>query len=177
MAENQFGRATGARKKCAKTQKTRPVNPAPKPPVFRTSFSPNDVKEMLRVVPSETVQNALDSVLLMIKTFEGNCSHVKCRSKTTLVYHHCELCNKRYCIKHSLPEVHGCAEAAKVLERKRFLEKEKAKAHQLSADQVKTQMQKKANYQKKMAEMCLARKVKPKTGTIVERNIASRKKA
>lgn len=132
---------------------------------------------MLRIVPNETVQKALDSVMLMIKSFEGTCSHVKCRRKTSLVYHHCELCNKRFCIKHSLPEVHGCSEAARIQERERFLEKEKAKAHQLIADQEKNRLRTKANYQKKMAEMSLARKIKPKAGTIVEKNDASRKKA
>lgn len=110
------------------------------PSVFRNVFTPNDAKEMLRTVSNETVQNALDSVMLMIKSFERTCSHVKCRHKTTLAYQHCELCNKRYCIKHSLPEVHGCAEAAKILERKRFFEKDKAKAHQFNADQEKTRM-------------------------------------
>lgn len=132
---------------------------------------------MLRIVPNETVQNALDSVMLMINSFEGTCSHVKCRRKTTLVYHHCELCNKRYCIKHSLPEVHGCSEAAKIQERKRFLEQEKAKTQQIIADQEKNRQRIKANYQKKMADMCLARKGKPKAGTIVERKDAWTKKA
>lgn len=147
------------------------------PPDYQFDFSPNDVKEMLRNVPNENVQNALDSVMLMIKSSERTCSHVKCHSKTTLAYHHCELCNKRYCINHSLPEVHGCAEAVKILERKRFLEKDKAKAHQLNLDHEKTRMQIKVNYQKKMAEMSSNRKVKPKAGTIVEKNDAQRKKA
>lgn len=39
----------------------------------------------------------------------------------------CELCKKRFCFKHALPEVHGCGDAIKKEERKKFMHPKPAK--------------------------------------------------
>ena len=36
------------------------------------------------------------------------CSFESCKKKVHLISFTCDYCNKKYCIKHRLPEVHNC---------------------------------------------------------------------
>lgn len=52
----------------------------------------------------------------------------------------CELCKSRYCMKHSLAEVHGCGEAIKKKEREDFLHPKvdtRKMQHQVDHDKAK----------------------------------------
>ena len=58
---------------------------------------------------------------------EGQCQFGTCQVVTSLimVYTTCRHCRHAFCTSHSMPEIHGCGEAAKVFARKEWLEKSK----------------------------------------------------
>ena len=60
---------------------------------------------------SET--DELDSLLSEVAQLDSSCAHSKCKKSVKLVSVKCSLCARRYCLEHSLPEVHGCGDAAK----------------------------------------------------------------
>lgn len=77
--------------------------------------------ELLERIPSEVVDLNLDDVLTAVKTVDNLCDYARCKTKTSLMGQDCKHCNKRYCFKHGLPEVHGCGVEKKREARKEFL--------------------------------------------------------
>ena len=55
----------------------------------------------------------LDAMLAEVSLADSTCSSPKCRKGTNLLGMRCQFCNQRFCMAHSIPEVHGCAEAVK----------------------------------------------------------------
>ena len=55
----------------------------------------------------------LDTLLAEFTLADNTCSFPPCEKRVNLVGLSCQFCRRRHCMAHSLPEVHGCAEAAK----------------------------------------------------------------
>ena len=55
----------------------------------------------------------LDAMLAEVTLADSTCSNPKCKKPVNLLGMHCKFCNRKFCMAHSIPEVHGCAEAAK----------------------------------------------------------------
>ena len=55
----------------------------------------------------------LDSLLAAMKQADSTCSHPKCKKQVNVLGMRCRFCQRKYCVEHSIPEVHGCAEEAK----------------------------------------------------------------
>lgn len=87
----------------------------------KPDYGTNNTLELLERIPSQVVEMKLDDVLTAVKVVDNLCDYSRCKTKTSLMGQDCELCHKRFCFKHGLPEVHGCGEAAKKDERKKFL--------------------------------------------------------
>lgn len=81
----------------------------------------NKTTEMLQTIPTAVVDNNLDNVLKTVTQLDNTCDYSRCRIKTSLIGQDCRLCKQRFCMKHQLPEVHGCAGAVKRTERNEFL--------------------------------------------------------
>lgn len=81
----------------------------------------NKTSEMLETIPTAVVNKNLDDVLKTVKTLDNTCDFSRCRTKTSLIGQDCALCKQRFCMKHQLPEVHGCGGAIKKTERNEFL--------------------------------------------------------
>lgn len=81
----------------------------------------NKTAEMLQTIPNEIVNNNLDNVLKTVTQLDNTCDFTRCRVKTSLIGQDCKLCHQRFCMKHQLPEVHGCGGAIKKSERSEFL--------------------------------------------------------
>lgn len=80
----------------------------------------NKTAEMLQTIPTAVVDNNLDSVLKTVTQMDNTCDFLRCRVKTSLIGQDCRLCKQRFCMKHQLPEVHGCGGAIKRTERAEF---------------------------------------------------------
>ena len=55
----------------------------------------------------------LDSLLAEMSLSDSTCKYADCRKSVSLVGTKCSFCSGRFCMSHSVPEVHGCAAAAK----------------------------------------------------------------
>ena len=59
----------------------------------------------------------VDEVLKKVTNSDTTCDFSRCKQKTVLMGQHCDLCKKRFCFKHGLPEIHGCGSAIRKFER------------------------------------------------------------
>lgn len=55
----------------------------------------------------------LDAMLAEMTLMDSCCGFPGCKKKVNLLGLHCCFCSIRFCMEHNVPEVHGCAEAAK----------------------------------------------------------------
>lgn len=111
--------------------------------------------QLLETYTSPQVDADLDNVLTEVKQLDNTCDFVTCRHKTTIIGHDCNLCEQRFCMKHLLPEVHGCGGAVKKTERAEFLRiPPKPTPKQFVKDHNKAQKR----LDQKLKEMSLARK-------------------
>lgn len=109
---------------CSKTQ----VSPTPltrdtssKPP--KKSNSSKQRKSRKAAKPKsmkEQGEEDLDALLAEMVLSEKVCGYQKCKSSTNLLGLKCSFCHRMFCVEHSIPEVHGCGEAAKGHARKQF---------------------------------------------------------
>ena len=60
----------------------------------------------------------LDALLAEVKLADSTCKFSKCSKPVSLLGVQCQFCKSRYCMEHSLAEIHGCGDAAKVKSRK-----------------------------------------------------------
>lgn len=81
----------------------------------------NKTSEMLETISNSTVNTKLDEVLKTVRQLDNTCDFGRCRTKTSLIGQDCTLCQQRFCMKHQLPEVHGCGGAIKKEQRTEFL--------------------------------------------------------
>ncbi|KAH8398577.1 hypothetical protein KR222_000512, partial [Zaprionus bogoriensis] len=114
----------GLNRKLSKTNNVH-TNNARKLPLEKShkplNYGTNNTLELLQNITSDMVERNFDEVLTAVKTVDNLCDYSGCRTKTSLMGQDCELCKKRYCFKHGLPEVHGCGADKKRQDRKEFL--------------------------------------------------------
>lgn len=90
-------------------------------------------------------EDDLDALLAEVKLADSTCNFSKCKKTVNLIGVCCQFCRRRYCLSHSLAEVHGCGEAAKQHSVKQ-LHREMTKGHKDSQSAVRrTQLQSKLN--------------------------------
>lgn len=51
-----------------------------------------------------------DALIASTKELDSKCNFTKCKVKTMVLGHTCEFCQRRFCLNHSMPEVHGCGD-------------------------------------------------------------------
>lgn len=126
--------------------------------VERVDYGTNDTLTMLKPIPTAVVTDRLESVLDAVRQLDNTCCHpAGCRTKVTLIYQECKHCDKRYCMRHGLPEVHGCGEAIRKAERAEFLRPVPLKTRQREEDTRKAR----ERMEQKLKDMQLSRKAKP----------------
>ncbi|CAD7012128.1 DNA-binding protein SMUBP-2 [Ceratitis capitata] len=130
----------------------------------RPNYGTNNTLELLERIPTEVVNLKLDDVLTAVKDVDNMCDYPRCKTKTKLMGQDCELCRKRFCFKHGLPEVHGCGEAVKREERVKFLHPKPAKTIREEADLA----QAKKKLQSKLKDMQVGRMQKVNGGPAIQ---------
>lgn len=119
----------------------------------------NQSKELLDKVPQKVVEQNLDGVVESVNLLDNLCQFrtPKCKTKVSLIGFPCSLCKFTYCVKHNLPEVHGCGEMIKLREQQAF----KAKGKPEEKAKKKRQEMQKA-LAGKLDKLQLERRTKPK---------------
>lgn len=112
---------------------------------------------MLQPIPTQRINLELDDVLDAVKQLDLTCDYNKCKTKTTLMHQYCQFCQHRFCYKHGLPEIHGCGEAVKRLEREQFLRPVPQRTLQKQEDLKKAH----EKIKQKLKDMNFARKATP----------------
>lgn len=65
--------------------------------------------EVLSKIPDDD----FDALISTITALDGKCAFRKCKTLTTTLGRQCNLCDRRFCLAHLTPEIHGCGQAAK----------------------------------------------------------------
>ncbi|XP_033063700.1 DNA-binding protein SMUBP-2 [Trachypithecus francoisi] len=68
-------------------------------------------------LPTEEDFEALVSAAIKA---DNTCGFTKCTASVTALGQFCQLCSRRYCLSHHLPEIHGCGERARAHARQRL---------------------------------------------------------
>lgn len=118
----------------------------------------NQSTELLGKVPQRVVDSSLSDVVESVNLLDNLCQFrdPKCKTKVSLIGFPCKLCKFTYCVKHNLPEVHGCGEMCKLQEQKAFKAKSKPEE---KAKKKRQDMQK--SLSSKLDKLQLDRKAKP----------------
>lgn len=118
----------------------------------------NQSTELIEKVPQKVVQEELEDVLESVTLLDNLCQFrtPKCKTKVSLIGFPCKLCKFTYCVKHNLPEVHGCGEMCKIQEQKAFKAKSKPEE---KAKKKRKDLQKSLN--SKLDKLQLERRQKP----------------
>lgn len=114
----------------------------------------NKTSEMLETISNATVNTKLDEVLKTVRQLDNTCDFGRCRTKTSLIGQDCTLCLSRFCMKHQLPEIHGCGGAIKKEQRTEFLKPRPTLPAALRRNEQKDAH---ARLEQKLKEMSLAR--------------------
>ncbi|XP_068116839.1 DNA-binding protein SMUBP-2 [Hyperolius riggenbachi] len=64
--------------------------------------------------------DSFDALLAETMKADNTCGFTKCKASVVTVGDFCIHCNKRYCLSHHIPEVHGCGDRAKARARTRI---------------------------------------------------------
>ncbi len=64
----------------------------------------------------------LDAMLAELSLSDSRCSHHSCSKSVNVLGALCQFCRRRYCMAHSVPEVHGCSEPAKQFAKRQLRE-------------------------------------------------------
>ncbi|KAK5642651.1 hypothetical protein RI129_008818 [Pyrocoelia pectoralis] len=85
-----------------------------------TKTSETKIKNKEKNLKKATDSNDLDTVLDNVKKIDVTCCFTKCKKKTSDFGIDCKYCSSRFCTAHGLPEIHGCGEAVKRDEQRKF---------------------------------------------------------
>lgn len=121
--------------------------------ITKTKEDQNKVKDRAKEFKEATTQKDLDTVIDKVKKVDNTCAFHKCKNKTVDFAITCKYCNSRFCPTHGLPEIHGCGEAVRRDERRKFLHPDPKLSHD-KHDQAATKLQ------IKLKQMQLGRKSK-----------------
>ena len=103
---------------CKKTRKQESLNPERN---HQTLQKPTQLKHTSKIsskVKHEDSVTELDALLAEVTLADNTCHFPQCSKHINLIGFQCKFCKTRYCMEHSLAEVHGCGDAAKLQARK-----------------------------------------------------------
>ena len=74
------------------------------------------VKAMPQMDETRSVKSAeedVDEILREFRQLDTVCNYVNCKTSVTCIGQQCQFCQRRFCLSHHIPEVHGCGEACR----------------------------------------------------------------
>ncbi|XP_071955518.1 DNA-binding protein SMUBP-2-like [Antedon mediterranea] len=120
-------------------------------------------KQNQKKVIEKTDEDDFDALIAAAIKGDNTCNFVKCKEKITIIGQMCMFCNRRYCLLHHMPEVHGCGDKAHARARNQ-LQREKVFRNGSGTKERKVDPARKDILQRKMdaktAEMEASRKKK-----------------
>ncbi|KAJ7344288.1 hypothetical protein JRQ81_000238 [Phrynocephalus forsythii] len=77
-------------------------------------------KAVIKTKAEEAAEEDLDAMISATIKADNTCGFFKCKASVATLGQLCLHCNKRYCLSHHIPEIHGCGEKAKAHARQRI---------------------------------------------------------
>lgn len=74
---------------------------------------PKTVKKKENKIEKANADASFDELLEAARQQDNICNAQRCKVKITILGQTCSYCNRRYCLEHSMPEVHGCGDRAR----------------------------------------------------------------
>ena len=106
MHEMHCSKINAAKVKEVHKVKNEPAKPTPKSSAAKSS--------KVKKNPIETADtDDFDQLLEMFQKSNDICNFKGCKVLTKTLGQNCEYCPNRFCLKHSMAEIHGCGDAAK----------------------------------------------------------------
>ena len=84
----------------------------------------------------------LDTLLAEMTLADSTCKYSQCSKRVNVLGILCKFCRNRFCMEHSLAEVHGCGEAAKQ-EARRGVQRQGTKTRVFTRSQLETHLARK----------------------------------
>ena len=90
------------------------------PPTGRTTHTekppkkqPKTAKKQKKKVPEQESEEDFDTMIAAAMKDNVSCGFTACKTSTAIMGQNCPFCARRFCLRHHIPEVHGCGDAAK----------------------------------------------------------------
>ena len=90
------------------------------PPTGRTTHTekppkkqPKTAKKQKKKVPEQESEEDFDAIIAAAMKDNVSCGFTACKTSTAIMGQNCPFCARRFCLRHHIPEVHGCGDAAK----------------------------------------------------------------
>ncbi|XP_075784448.1 DNA-binding protein SMUBP-2 [Pelodiscus sinensis] len=77
-------------------------------------------KATVKIAADTTAGEDIDALISAAVKVDNTCGFPRCKASVTTMGQLCLHCNKRYCLSHHIPEIHGCGEKAKAQARQRI---------------------------------------------------------
>ena len=125
-----------------------PLDPKtkPQPPVQKQRKPKQSSKKSSKTKQKvAAVDDDLDTLLAEMTLADATCKFPKCSKNVSLLGVRCLYCSKRYCMAHSVAEVHGCGEAAKLQARKYLRQEERRGLSSVRRSQLQVKLSKKVD--------------------------------
>lgn len=80
-------------------------------PSVRPKQKKPPVKPLPKTGAKEDEEEDVDKILSEFRQVDNVCNYATCKTGISLLGQLCAQCNRRFCLSHHLPEVHGCGDA------------------------------------------------------------------
>ncbi|XP_052552137.1 DNA-binding protein SMUBP-2 isoform X2 [Tympanuchus pallidicinctus] len=70
-------------------------------------------KTVAKTTADSASEEDIDALISAAVKADNTCGFPHCKASVTTLGHFCPHCNRRYCLNHHIPEVHGCGDKAK----------------------------------------------------------------
>ena len=115
------------------------------PPAVRPKQRPK-----VKPLPKPTDDEDVDTVVSEFRKLDTVCNFTTCKAGITLLGQLCSHCNRRFCLSHHLPEIHGCGDAIRRQVRSATLQQGYISAGSLAAKPKSLDAAKRAHLQRRL---------------------------
>lgn len=98
---------------CSKMNRPQIKEPKLESEKVKSATSTKKPESKIKQVDFSKASNDFDELIEMSEKLNNICNFDKCKVKIQILGQTCEFCRHRFCLQHSLAEVHGCGDAAK----------------------------------------------------------------
>ncbi|RWS25935.1 DNA-binding protein SMUBP-2-like protein [Leptotrombidium deliense] len=117
LEEDEIDEKLSIKKEAENISKTSQKKTKPKQKVKAMKENGNVKVKNLSEQLKTTDEENIDELIATVKKMDSVCSFENCKSKVSVLGLNCQFCKRRFCLSHSMPEIHGCGDDVRALAR------------------------------------------------------------